>query len=115
MKQQNKTGITFAMLIGFSLISASAFAETDNSWYNELDRVTNNQKSTLSDTTISSNVKAALSATPGIDNDSLSVRTELGHVYLSGFIKSKEQETQILNIISKMEGVKGVDSSANIK
>ncbi|MFN6885567.1 BON domain-containing protein, partial [Proteus mirabilis] len=41
--------------------------------------------------------------------------TEFGHVTVAGFVKNAEQEKQIIQIIGKIDGVKSVESSANIQ
>lgn len=113
MKQYKKLKIALAISMGFAFVSMGASAET--SWYSEINNVTNNTGQNLSDTSISNKIQDTLLPMQDIDSENLSVRTEFGHVFLSGFVNSKEQEDKILQIIEKVEGVKSVDSAVNIK
>ncbi|HCH51028.1 MAG TPA: phospholipid-binding protein [Proteus sp.] len=113
MKKQKNIKRLLVMVVGLSLLSANALAET--SWYGEINSGVNTTGHYLSDTAISKKIKDTLLPIQSIDSDSLSIRTEFGHVFISGFISSKEQEAQLIQIIEKIEGVKSVDSSANIK
>lgn len=113
MKQYNMLKLALVMSIGLAFVSTGALAET--SWYSEINRGTNNTSDTISDTAISTKIKNTLLPIESIDSESLSIRTEFGHVFVTGFVKSKEQEAQITQIIEKVEGVKSVDFSANIQ
>lgn len=112
MEQQKNMRKLFATVIGLSLMSTSVFAET--SWYNDINNV-NNAGYNLSDTAVSAKIREALLPIQDIDSEALSIRTEFGHVFISGFVNNKEQETQVIQIIEKINGVKGVDASLNIK
>lgn len=112
MKQQNmKYMLVFAA--GLTMMSSTVFAET--SWYSEINSVTNNTGYYLSDTSISNKIKDTLLPMQDIDSENLSIRTEFGHVFISGFVSSKAQEDKLLQIIEKIEGVKSVDSDVNIR
>ena len=113
MKQYNMLKLALVMSIGLAFVSTGALAET--SWYSEINRGTNNTSDTISDTAISTKIKNTLLPIESIDSESLSIRIEFGHVFVTGFVKSKEQEAQITQIIEKVEGVKSVDFSANIQ
>ena len=112
MKQQKNIKRLLVMVVGLSFLSANAFAET--SWYGEVNSKTNTTNYYLSDTAISKKIKETLIPIQSIDSESLSIRTEFGHVFIAGFVNSKEQEAQLVQIIEKIEGVKSVDSSVNI-
>ncbi|MEQ4924435.1 BON domain-containing protein [Proteus hauseri] len=113
MKQQKYKKKLLVIIVGLSLMSANAFAET--SWYGEINSGANTTGHYLSDTAISTKIKATLLPIQQIDSDALSIRTEFGHVFISGFVSSQDQETQIVQIVEKIDGVKSVDSSVNIK
>lgn len=114
MKQQK---IIMAIVVALSCIgvSLSSSVLAESSWYNEINNVTSDSKLNLSDTAISAKIKDTLSSNSSINDEYLSIRTEFGHVSVSGFVKNKEQEAQILQIIKKVDGVKSVDSSVNIQ
>ncbi|WP_193015951.1 BON domain-containing protein [Proteus sp. FME41] len=113
MKQYKTLKLALVMSMGLAFVSMGASAET--SWYNEINSGTNNTGYSISDTAISTKIKETLLPIQSIDSESLSIRTEFGHVFVSGFVKSEEQEAQILQIIEKVDGVKSVDSSVNVR
>ncbi|WP_311752229.1 BON domain-containing protein [Proteus columbae] len=113
MKQYKTLKLALVMSMGLTFFSMGTSAET--SWYSEINTVTNNTGQNLSDTSISNKIKDTLLPMQDIDSDNISIRTEFGHVFLSGFVDSKAQEEKILQVIEKIEGVKSVDSDVNIK
>ncbi|MBG3130619.1 BON domain-containing protein [Proteus mirabilis] len=113
MKQYKTLKLALIMSMGLAFVSMGASAET--SWYSEINNNGNNTGHYLSDTSISNKIKDALLPMQDIDSDNISIRTEFGHVFLSGFVNSKVQEEKILQVIEKIEGVKSVDSDVNIK
>ncbi|MDS0790017.1 BON domain-containing protein [Proteus vulgaris] len=113
MKQYKTFKLALFMSMGLAFVSMGASAET--SWYSEINSGTNSTGYAISDTAISTKIKDTLLPIESIDSESLSIRTEFGHVFVTGFVKNKEQEAQIIQIIEKVEGVKSVDSSVNIR
>ncbi|MBG2877357.1 BON domain-containing protein [Proteus alimentorum] len=113
MKQCKTLKLALVMSMGLTFVSMGALAET--SWYSEINNNGNNTGHYLSDTSISNKIKDTLLPMQDIDSENISIRTEFGHVFLSGFVDSKAQEEKILQIIEKIEGVKSVDSDVNIK
>lgn len=110
MKKKIKTLIILMFVV---LLSPKIFAET--SWFNDFDSNDNTQEKIMSDVEISLKIKEMLSHVQGINSNSLSIKTEFGHVTILGFVKNKEQENEIANLVKNMEGVKDVDTMVNIK
>lgn len=113
MKQYKTFKLALFMSMGLAFVSMGASAEV--SWYSEINSGTNNTGYAISDTAISTKIKDTLLPIESIDSESLSIRTEFGHVSVTGFVKNKEQEAQIMQIIEKVEGVKSVDFSVNTR
>lgn len=110
MKKKTKALI---LLMFFALLSPPVFAET--SWFNDFESNDDSQKKIMSDVEISLKIKDMLSHVQGINPDYLAIKTESGHVTISGFVKNKEQESKIAYLVRDMEGVKDVDTMVNIK
>ncbi|CDL81408.1 BON domain-containing protein [Xenorhabdus szentirmaii] len=69
----------------------------------------------LADSAITAKVKGALLEHKGINSNDISVKTEDGIVYLSGFVKNKHQAAQVAKIAHGVKGVKSVKSTIQIK
>ncbi|OTA21473.1 Osmotically inducible protein Y [Xenorhabdus beddingii] len=69
----------------------------------------------LDDSAITAKVKGKLLESKGINSSDISVKTEKGVVYLSGFVKNKHQAAKIAKIVHGIKGVKSVKSTIEIK
>jgi osmotically-inducible protein OsmY len=65
----------------------------------------------VSDTAITTQVKAALAAKPGMSSMAIGVTTENGIVHLDGKVKTTNQIKDAVEITKKVNGVKGVDAT----
>jgi len=65
----------------------------------------------VTDTAITTQVKAALAAKPGMSSMAISVTTENGVVHLEGKVKSTGQIKDAVEMAKKVHVVKSVDSS----
>jgi hyperosmotically inducible protein len=65
----------------------------------------------VSDTAITTQVKAALAAKPGVSSMAIGVTTENGIVHLDGTVKSTAQIKDAVEMAKKVNGVKGVDAT----
>ncbi|WP_439957511.1 BON domain-containing protein, partial [Providencia vermicola] len=64
----------------------------------------------MDDSSITAQVKSKLLTTSGIDSNSISVKTVKGVVYLSGFVKSADQIDKVVQVVSRVNGVKSVQN-----
>ncbi len=64
-----------------------------------------------SDTAITTQVKAALAAKPGMSSMAIGVTTTNGVVELDGKVKTADQLKDAIDVAKKVNGVKSVDSS----
>ncbi|PHM70643.1 BON domain-containing protein [Xenorhabdus kozodoii] len=69
----------------------------------------------LDDSAITTKVKAKLLEHKSINSRDISVKTEKGVVYLSGFVKNKHQAAKLAKIVHGIKGVKSVKSTIEIK
>ncbi|MBE8596597.1 BON domain-containing protein [Xenorhabdus sp. BG5] len=69
----------------------------------------------LDDSAITAKVKEKLLEHKGLNSHDISVKTEKGVVYLSGFVKNKHQAAKIVKIVHGIKGVKSVKSTIEIK
>ncbi|OGA06568.1 MAG: hypothetical protein A3D95_14900 [Betaproteobacteria bacterium RIFCSPHIGHO2_12_FULL_69_13] len=77
--------------------------------------VDDNQKRVLSDSAITTKVKAELLAAKGIPSMSISVSTYEGRVQLSGFVETKEQVARAGKLAGGVSGVKSVQNALAVK
>jgi hyperosmotically inducible protein len=70
---------------------------------------------TVDDGLITTKVKSALLADPGIKSTDIAVETRNGVVQLSGFVDSQSQIDQAIAIAGKLEGVASVGNEMSIK
>ncbi|EJD6332501.1 BON domain-containing protein [Proteus mirabilis] len=68
----------------------------------------------MSDVAITEKIRTTLQRTPNINSESLAIRTEIGHVIVTGFINS-EEEILIIQTIKQINHVKSVDLNVNRK
>lgn len=104
MKQYKTLKLALVMSMGLAFVSMGASAET--SWYSEINNSGNNTGYYLSDTSISNKIKDTLLPMQDIDSDNISIRTEFGHVFLSGFVDSKAQEEKSYKLLKKLKVLK---------
>ncbi|AVB30041.1 BON domain-containing protein [Proteus mirabilis] len=100
--------------IGLIFISSDVFSQSSlfsDSNENYLDKKIND---TLSDVAITEKIRTTLQRTPNINSESLAIRTEIGHVIVTGFINS-EEEILIIQTIKQINHVKSVDLNVNRK
>jgi len=71
--------------------------------------------STVDDGVITTKVKSALLADPGIKSLDIAVVTRTGSVQLSGFVDSQGQIDQAVALVEKVPGVKSVDNELSVK
>jgi hyperosmotically inducible protein len=74
-----------------------------------------NLKRVISDSTITSKIKAKLLKDEGLKSLKVSVETHKGIVILSGFVKTAEQITLTEKIATETEGVKSVKNRLELK
>ena len=72
-------------------------------------------KRVVSDSVITSKAKADILATEGLKSLQISVETHKGEVILSGFVDSEAAKTKAGEVVSKIEGVKTVKNSLEVK
>ena len=65
----------------------------------------------ITDTAITTQVKAALAAEPGISSLKIHVTTTNKVVHLQGKVMSDDQMNKVIDIAKKIDGVTNVDSS----
>ncbi|PHM50620.1 BON domain-containing protein [Xenorhabdus miraniensis] len=121
-----------AVVLGSVLISGSALAaetspgktvestgqKIDRSIENTGKKIDNSMQHAdvyLDDSAITAKVKGKLLEHKGINSNDISVKTEKGVVYLSGFVKNKHQAAKIAKIVHGVKGVKSVKSTIEIK
>ncbi|MDX7997627.1 BON domain-containing protein [Xenorhabdus sp. Reich] len=132
MKNIKFTHSLLAVVLGSVLISGSALAteissgktlegteqKVDSSIEHAGKKVNHSLQSAdvyLDDSAITAKVKGALLEHKGINSNDISVKTEKGVVYLSGFVKNKHQAAEIAKITHGVKGVKSVKSTIEIK
>ncbi|MDX7985807.1 BON domain-containing protein [Xenorhabdus sp. 12] len=69
----------------------------------------------LDDSSITAKVKGKLLEHKGINSNDISVKTEKGVVYLSGFVGSKKEAVKVAEIAHGVKGVKSVKNSLTVK
>ena len=103
MKRQ-LTAIALAVVFAFGGIAPSFADSTDMS--------AKSSEQPVTDTWITTKVKADLATTEGIKSGDISVTTKNGLVTLSGTVNSKAQVQKAVAITRAVKGVHDVDSSA---
>lgn len=74
-----------------------------------------NDKRVLSDSAITSKVKAKLLVTKGVPSTAISVETYEGRVQLSGFVDKKEQAVAAGKVAAAVSGVRTVRNDLKLK
>lgn len=72
-------------------------------------------KLTVADSVITTKAKAELLATKDLKSLQISVETHKGEVILSGFVDSAAAKAKAEEVVSKIEGVKSVKNSLEVK
>jgi osmotically-inducible protein OsmY len=62
----------------------------------------------LADDVVRSNVKTALAAVPGLEGSSVDVSVSKGVVTLSGKVSGAGQRAQVLQYVSRVQGVQSI-------
>lgn len=110
MEQSHKfMTTTLAAAFGFFALSGVALADQNTSSAN--DNGSSNASRTVSDSWITTKVKADLATTGGLDSTKISVDTENGVVTLTGVLPDKIQVKKAVAATKSIEGVKDVDDS----
>ena len=97
-----------AVLLGFALTGAglaSVYAD-------DTDMSAKSSNQPVTDTWITTKVKAELATTEGIKSGDIDVTTKNGLVTLSGVVNSKAQMQKAVALAKSVKGVRQVDSSA---
>jgi len=71
--------------------------------------------STVGDTTITGQVKAALLKEPDIKSTDIHVETQHGVVQLSGFVNNQAQIDKAASVANTVDGVKSVENKLSVK
>jgi osmotically-inducible protein OsmY len=79
------------------------------------ERVAANTGAAVSDTAITTKVKAGLFKEPELKALDIHVETEKGVVMLSGFVDSKASAERAVRLAKDVEGVKSVKSAIKVK
>ena len=69
----------------------------------------------IDDATITTKAKAAIMTDSLLKASDVSVTTNQGVVNLTGTVQSKDQETQAIRDVNKVDGVKSVNSTLTVK
>ena len=81
---------------------------------NAVDKAATNTGQALSDTAITSKVKAAILAEPGLKTLQINVETNNGMVTLTGMVNSRGNSDKAVAIAGSVEGVKGVSNRLTV-
>ena len=100
-KQMSAVALGLALAFGIAPMFAQA---TDTS--------AKSSEQPVTDTWITTKVKAELATTPGISSGDVSVTTKNGLVTLSGVVNSKAQVQKSIAVAKSIKGVRDVDASA---
>ncbi|WP_118987319.1 BON domain-containing protein [Photorhabdus sp. CRCIA-P01] len=113
-----------AIALGTTLVSNSVLAEESfknkatqalDSAGQKIDDSMKNIDGYMGDSATTAKIKSELLAAKGINSSDISVKTEERVVYISGFVKSEKQSREIVEIISKVKGVKSIQNGLTIK
>jgi hyperosmotically inducible periplasmic protein len=98
--------------MAFGLALACAGLATTTAFAADTDMSAKSSQQPVSDTWITTKVKAELATTEGIKSGDISVTTKNGLVTLSGTVNSKAQVQKSIAVAKSVKGVRDVDSSA---
>ena len=114
-KSAHKTALTN---IGTTSTTAAVVQNTREAGTNLADttrEATADTRTAMSDTMITTKVKAEMAADPLVKAMDVHVETQKGIVMLSGFVPSKAEADKAVELARKVEGVQEVKSSIQIK
>lgn len=103
--------VAIMAIASMSLIPFTSYADSIES--DIMEPVTNTVDSAateVSDTAVTTQVKAVLAAQPGLPSSGISVTTIHGVVYLEGTVKTQKQVDDAIDMTKKVIGVKSVDA-----
>ena len=100
-------------LLAFSLPASAAFAQAATP-KSEQDRPTTEAGEAITDSWITTKVKADLLATDGVAGTDINVDTKDGVVVLSGNVKSKAEVDKAVTVARGIKGVTKVDSKLTV-
>lgn len=99
-------------ILAVSLSPLTCFAESmTNSVTTDVSNSMHTATTEVTDTAITTQVKAALAAKPGMSSMAIGVTTENGVVHLDGKVKSEGQVKDAVEMAKRVHGVQSVDSS----
>ncbi|PQQ37740.1 osmotically inducible protein Y [Photorhabdus luminescens] len=124
MKNVKLVHLLVAIALGTAIVSNSVLAEESfknkatqalDSAGQKIDDSMKNIDGYMGDSATTAKIKSELLAAKGINSSDISVKTERRVVYISGFVKSEKQSREIIEIISKVKGVKSIQNGLTIK
>lgn len=109
MKSVRLTILALTLAVSGTALAAPQSAATAN---DPATATGNESAQPVSDTWITTKVKAELLAADGVSGTDINVETVNGVVRLSGHVDGKAEADKAINIAGKVDGVKKVDSTA---
>ncbi len=114
-KSAHKTALANAGTTSTTAAVAQDTREAGTNLANTTREATSDTRSAMSDTMITTKVKAEYAADPLVKAMDVHVETQKGVVMLSGFVPSKAEADKAIELARKIEGVQEVKSSLQIK
>ncbi|KQZ43471.1 BON domain-containing protein [Duganella sp. Root1480D1] len=114
-KSAHKTALANAGTTSTTAAVAQDTREAGTNLANTTREATADTRSAMSDTMITTKVKAEYAADPLVKAMDVHVETQKGIVMLSGFVPSKAEADKAVELARKIEGVQEVKSSLQIK
>ncbi len=102
----------FVKQLSVLALGAALVGIVPTSFAQDTDTSANSSEQPVTDTWITTKVKAELATTEGIKSGEISVTTKNGLVTLSGVVNSKAQVQKAIAVAKAVKGVHSVDSSA---
>jgi osmotically-inducible protein OsmY len=96
-------------------VKANTTRDAGSNMANTTREATADTRTAMSDTMITTKVKAEYAADPLVKAMDVHVETQKGIVMLSGFVPSKAEADKAVELARKVEGVQEVKSSLQIK
>ncbi|HEY0588051.1 MAG TPA: BON domain-containing protein [Pseudoduganella sp.] len=114
-KSAHKTALASIGTPSTTAVLAQDTREAGTNLANTTREATADTRSAMSDTMITTKVKAEYAADPLVKAMDVHVETQKGVVMLSGFVPSKAEADKAIELARKIEGVQEVKSSLQIK
>jgi len=114
-KSAHKTALANLGTTSTTAAIAQDTREAGTNLANTTREATSDTRSAMSDTMITTKVKAEYAADPLVKAMDVHVETQKGVVMLSGFVPSKAEADKAIELARKIEGVQEVKSSLQIK